>query len=211
MRISKRLQAVVQFLDVSDSFIDIGSDHAYIPILMASQGCKKILATDIHSGALEIAKKNIFEAGYQDVIKIQHADGLCNVSVEDYDTLVIAGMGYFTVEHILKDQKKLKNIKKMILQSNNHLKELRMLLNEIGYALSDESVVYEAGHYYTIMQYVKEDQTLTEVEYLYGLYKEENKSYYQFLNQEIQSLLEKVPLEKRKLLLQEQALLQTYL
>ena len=188
MRVGKRLQAVVQFLDVSDSFIDIGSDHAYIPILMASQGCKKILATEI-----------------------QLADGLCNVSVEDYDTLVIAGMGYFTIEHILKDQKKLKNIKKMILQSNNHLKELRMFLNEIGYALSDESVVYEAGHYYTIMQYVKEDQTLTEVEYLYGLYKEENKSYYQFLNQEIQSLLEKVPMEKRKLLLQEQALLQTYL
>ncbi len=211
MKVSKRFKAIQDFLNVSDQFIDIGSDHAYVPILMAQRGSKKILATDIHAGALKIARKNIMDAGSENVIQTQLADGLSGVVTEGYDTLVIAGMGYFTIEHILKDQEKLKPIKKMILQSNNHLKEVRLLLNKLGYALKDESVVYEKGHYYTIMLFVKESQTLTEVEYFFGLYKEEHKEYYHFLNQEINTLLKKVPEEKKQELLREQALLQNYL
>ena len=59
MKVSKRFKAIQDFLNVSDQFIDIGSDHAYVPILMAQRGSKKILATDIHAGALKIARKNI--------------------------------------------------------------------------------------------------------------------------------------------------------
>ena len=112
MKVSKRFKAIQDFLNVSDQFIDIGSDHAYVPILMAQRGSKKILATDIHAGALKIARKNIMDAGSEDVIQTQLADGLSGVVTEGYDTLVIAGMGYFTIEHILKDQEKLKPIKK---------------------------------------------------------------------------------------------------
>ena len=211
MALSKRLTAIANFLTTQDAFIDIGSDHAYVPILMAKRGSFNILATDIHENALRIAKKNICNAGYESVIKTALSDGLEQVLVEDYDTLVIAGMGYFTIKHILEDSKKLKNIKKMILQSNNHLKDLRIFMNMLGYALVDEVVVWESGHYYTIMKYEKGVQILTEVEYTFGLYRRENKEYYQFVYRELDHLLKKVDSEKAKILKKEKELLETYL
>ena len=211
MAISKRLTAITSFLTTEDAFIDIGSDHAYVPIEMASRGSHKILATDIHKGALLIAQKNIIEAGYEHVIKICLADGLENVSVEGFDTLVIAGMGYYTIKHILEHSGKLEHIKKMILQSNNHLKELRVFMNQLGYALVDELVVFDAGHYYTIMKYEKGTQILKEVEYIHGLYREENKEYYQFVSEDLDHLIKKVPPEKAKTLMKEKELLNSYL
>ena len=58
----KRLDAICAFLDPNDCIIDIGCDHAYVPIEMAKRGAKKILATDIHEKALEIAKKTFKES-----------------------------------------------------------------------------------------------------------------------------------------------------
>ena len=62
---SKRIKAILSLLDACDNIIDIGCDHAYVAILMAYHGSKKILATDIHKGALEIAKDNIKKEGLE--------------------------------------------------------------------------------------------------------------------------------------------------
>ena len=211
MTLSKRLTAITHFLTMQDAFVDIGTDHAYVPILMAKRGSTKILATDIHENALDIAKKNIVDAGCESVIQTKLSDGLDHISLDGYDTLVIAGMGYFTIKHILENKEKLENIKKIILQSNNHLKDLRIFMNRLSYALVDEVVLWDAGHYYTIMKYEQGTQTLTEVEYAYGLYREENKAYYQFLAQELENLLKKVHTEKANTLKKDRELLETYL
>ena len=44
----KRLEAICSFLTTEDKIIDIGCDHAYVPIYMAKKGATHILATDIH-------------------------------------------------------------------------------------------------------------------------------------------------------------------
>lgn len=211
MSLSKRLTAITNFLTIQDAFIDIGSDHAYVPIAMAMKGSSTILATDIHQSALNIAKKNVIDAGYERIIKTELRDGLENVSVDGYDTLVIAGMGYFTIKHILENPQKLKNIKKMILQSNNHLKDLRIFMNKLGYTLLDEVVVWDSGHYYTIMKYEKGIQVLKEVEYAYGLYRKENKEYYWFMYRKLENLIKKVHSEKASTLKKEKELLKLYL
>lgn len=211
MTLSKRLTAITHFLTTQDAFVDIGTDHAYVPILMAKRGSTKILATDIHENALGIAKKNIVDAGCERVIQTKLSDGLDHISLDGYDTLVIAGMGYFTIKHILENKEKLGSIKKIILQSNNHLKDLRIFMNRLSYALVDEVVLWDAGHYYTIMKYEQGTQTLTDVEYAYGLYREENKAYYQFLAQELENLLKKVHTEKANTLKKDRELLETYL
>ena len=210
---NKRLQAILSFLDIPDSFIDIGCDHAYIPIEMARLGCQRILATDISEGALAIAKKNIVDSGLEDIISTCLSDGLEKVDTTMYDTLVLAGMGTSTIQHILHTPK-IQNIKKIIVQSNNDLKDLRMFLNTLGYALEEEKVVLEKKHYYVVMKYVKGKQTLKKVEYEYGLYNKDNQPYYEYLFNTLDEIYEKIPenhYEERRENRRKKELLQSYL
>ena len=133
----KRLQAICAYLSVQDKMIDVGCDHAYVAIEMARLGMKKVLATDIHEEALNIARKNVFRNGLENHISLQLCDGLEGVKVSDYDTLVIAGMGTSTIMHILANPMKLKSIKKIIIQSNNDLDILRSFMENRSYTLSD--------------------------------------------------------------------------
>ena len=188
---SKRLQAICSYLTESDSIIDIGCDHAYVLIEMASRGCKKLLATDIHEGALKIAQKNILESGFS--ILCQQSDGLHKVDVLGYNTLVIAGMGESTIEHILMEKEKLVSIEKIILQSNNDLKQLRIFIESIGFFIENEVVVFEAGHFYTIMLCKRGSRGLSSKELEFGIFKKENMSYYTYLNDTYHSILNKIP------------------
>ena len=189
----KRLEAIASFLHVKDRFIDIGTDHAYIPIYMAKKGCKEILATDIHPKALAIAQKNISEEHLESQIKTLVADGLKNITVKNYDTLVIAGMGASTIKKILSSPKELESIKKIIIQSNNDLEMIRRYMNEIQYGLKEEKIIQEKHHYYIIMMFEKMHQKLSDLEYEFGLYKKENKTYYQYLQKYYLDLYQKIP------------------
>ncbi len=193
---SKRLQTLLSFLSVHDKVIDIGTDHAYIPISLASMGCQKILATDIHEGALKIAQKNILKHHYENVIKTLLTDGLTDVPTMEYDTLVLAGMGYFTIKKILENQN-LDSIKKIIVQSNNHIDHLRRFMNSLHYQIVEEKCVLEANHYYVILLYEKGVEYLKEEEFLFGKYSKENQFYYEYLKQSYEKILKQVPEQKK--------------
>ena len=195
---SKRIKTILSLLDACDNIIDIGCDHAYVAILMAYHGSKKILATDIHKGALEIAKDNIKKEGLENIIQTKLTDGLVGIDTKDYNTLVIAGMGASTIISILSLKEKLKSIKKIIIQSNNDLDILRKYMESINYKINKEIVVYEKGHYYTIIEYICGKDTLKPYEYLYGKYNKDNKEYYEYINKKLDYLLDKVPRDKNK-------------
>ena len=208
---SKRINTILSLLSSKDKIIDIGCDHAYVAILMAHKGSKKILATDIHAGALKIAKENIEKEGLENIIKTKLTDGLIGIDTKDYNTLVIAGMGTSTIISILSLKEKFSSITKMIIQSNNDLRLLRKYMVSINYKINREIVVYEKGHYYTIIEYVKGKDNLKPYEYLYGKYNEDNKEYYEFLNQKLDNLLAKVPSTKSSKLKEEKEYLSHYL
>ena len=86
----KRLEAICSFLSNEDKIIDIGCDHAYVPIYMAEKGAKHLLATDIHANALAVAKENISKNHFEDAIETCLSDGLDEIDTSNYDTLVIA-------------------------------------------------------------------------------------------------------------------------
>ena len=208
---SKRIKAILSLLDEQDNIIDIGCDHAYVAILMAYQGSKKILATDIHKGALEIAKANIKKEGLENIIQTKLTDGLVGIDTKEYNTLVIAGMGTTTIISILSLKEKLKSIKKIIIQSNNDLDILRKYMISINYKINKEIVVYEKGYYYTIIEYICGKDTLKPYEYLYGKYNKDNKEYYEYINKKLDYLLDKVPRDKNKELKEKKEYLSYYL
>ncbi|MBR1748812.1 MAG: SAM-dependent methyltransferase [Bacilli bacterium] len=210
---SKRLKAILAYLSPEDCIIDVGCDHAYIAIEIAKLGCKKVLATDISQGAIQIAKRNIEQQRLSKIIKTQRCDGLKGIDENAYNTIVIAGMGASTMMDILMSAS-LKTIEKIILQSNNDLEELRRFMTSLDYHLADETVVLEKKHYYTIMKYEKGRKELEEIEYQCGLYKSENKDYYEYLNHKLEEILEKLPTEqdeKRAYIEAQKERLQTYL
>jgi len=189
----KRLAAICSYLEPTDAIIDIGCDHAYVSIEMSQRGVKKILATDIHEKALEVAQKNIAAFNLQEKIQTKCSDGLKNIDPSSYNTLVIAGMGTQTIIDILSDTAKLPSIQKMIIQSNNELARLRKFINQIGFQLIAETCIFENNHYYTIMKWEKGPKKLTSLEISFGLYDPQKEEYYKFLQTKIASLLKTIP------------------
>ena len=68
-------------------------------------------------------------------------------------------------------------IKKLIIQSNNHLELIREFLNKNGYYLEDEEVVYEYK-YYVVMKFIRSDKQINEDIIKYGIIKKKNINYY---------------------------------
>ena len=60
MMITKRLKAIADLVPVNSSVIDIGTDHAYIPIYLYQNNITKdVTATDISSRVLESSLNNL--------------------------------------------------------------------------------------------------------------------------------------------------------
>ena len=71
MRLSSRLKAIAEFVSDGEKIIDIGCDHALLDIYLYQNRKKvKIIASDIHEGALKQAEKNIKKYELEKKIKL---------------------------------------------------------------------------------------------------------------------------------------------
>ena len=61
---NKRMHAIVKYMEAGRGVIDVGTDHGYFPVWMATHGYKgNIIATDINAGPLQNAMNTAQEAG----------------------------------------------------------------------------------------------------------------------------------------------------
>lgn len=187
---SKRLLVIASFIEKNDSVLDLGCDHGYLAIYLKKNNlCKNVIASDISSNALDIAKNNIKK--YQVDIKTYLSDGLNKIN-DFYDTIVIAGMGTHSIIKILNDKEL---PPKIILASNNDYPLLRKFMNSIGYYLEKELVVLEKDKYYIVMLYIIKEKKLKKTEILFG--KNNNIEYYQYLYDKNLSILKRTSLSKK--------------
>ena len=189
IKISLRLQTIAKFCDKEDSVVDIGADHGLLSLyLYKEKGLSSVFATDINEEALSKAKENFTK--YNAPIPTFVGDGIKDLDLQDYNTLVIAGMGSHTIMHILSDKSKLRSINKIIISSHNHPELVRKHLNTLGYYLEDEVVIYDK-HYYTIMKFLKGNHKHSEELNNYGLIKDENITYYEEIIKKNKEILNK--------------------
>ena len=173
---SSRIQKIASLITKDNIVIDIGTDHAYLPIyLITKLGFNKIIATDISQNVLKQAIANIQKYHLEDKIKIYCTDGLKDIN-EKYDTIVIAGMGTNTIKNILGNGVLCNEI---ILQSNNELPNLRLFMQDLGYKIIKEEVVLEKGKYYVIIKYHEGKEKLSYEDVYFG--KHQNKEYLTYL------------------------------
>ena len=173
--ITKRLKAIADLVPINNSVIDIGTDHAYIPIYLYQNNITKdITATDISSKVLEYSLNNLKKYKIEDKIPLILSDGFKNIT-NTYNVGIIAGMGTSTIKNILSNS----NIPNtLIIQSNNEHYELRRYMQDLGYKIDKEEVVKDK-YYYVIIRYKKGIDNLEESELLFG--KSNNLEYYNYL------------------------------
>ncbi len=158
-KLSKRLEVMANFIDVNDkSVIDVGCDHGFLSIYLANKYKElKIIASDINENALRSVIKNVSLYKLEDRIDIRLGSGISVIDDSDnIDTIVIGGMGTTTICDIFRDSiYKIKNVNKIIIQSNTDLFVLRKFMTTIGYYIDDEDLVLDKGKIYTVIKFVK--------------------------------------------------------
>ena len=193
---SERLLAIASFINKEDSLIDVGCDHGYLGIYLKENNLvNDLLLTDVNSNALNNAINNIKNKNLN--IETKLTDGIKDIDLTIYNTISISGMGTPSIKKILRELNDSNNIKKIIIQSNNNLKELRMFLNEIGYSLKDEITLQENDIWYVISLFEKNNLKNSSLELAYGLLKKDKIKYYQYLINKDEDILKKLPNNKK--------------
>lgn len=180
-----RLLAMANLVPEGAAVIDVGSDHAYLPIyLVGKSRVIRALATDIHAGPLRRSAVNVKRYGLAGKIALQKADGLCDVDTGGFDTIVIGGMGGELIERILR-QSKLPAEVQLILQPMTAVAELRAYLIGNGYRIVQEVLAQEGEKLYTVLLAVQgEDTPYTAMELLLGRKTKDDALYPALLERE---------------------------
>lgn len=160
-----RIKALASLVDKDSRLVDIGTDHALLPIyLYENEITKKVTGSDISSNALEFAKNNLKKHNLSDKIKLIVSDGFTNLN-DEYDTAVISGMGTDTIKKIL-DRENLP--KKLIISSHKNVDKLRLFMNKKGYKIIKEITLKDNDIYYDMIKYEKGIETLSNYDILIG-------------------------------------------
>ncbi len=167
IRLSKRLSTAASYVRSGAFVADIGTDHAYLPIYLVSEGVAfGALASDVNSGPIQKAKENITKHGLCDKIHTEIANGLFGIEKYAPTDIVICGMGGELIARILNDSEYVKNEKiRLILQPMTSAFELREYLAD-GFSTIAENIVCEDGKIYQIIcaQYDGKERSYTKAE-----------------------------------------------
>ena len=172
--LSIRLKAVADLVDDNKIVADIGCDHALLSIYLVEKGISnKVYAIDNKKGPLSKAKENIELANLNDKIETILGDGLTNLP-EDTGIVIMAGIGGLLAINMLEKASRIPDC--LIIQANNHLKELRSYLSKNGYLIENEKILLDSGIYYEILKIKKGNQNLSDEDLIFGplLRKEKN-------------------------------------
>lgn len=148
--LTKRLAACAALVTPGGVVCDVGTDHAYLSAELLRRGqCTRAVATDIHAGPLEAAKRTLTEAGVLEQAELFLCDGLAQVQPEGITDVVIAGMGGETIIHILEDCPWRRQVH-LILQPMTKIPDLRRWLAEQGFSWTEQAV-QEGEKFYVVL------------------------------------------------------------
>ena len=170
-KLSNRLDLVASFVPAGARLLDVGSDHAYLPIALLQEGkIEAAIAGEVVKGPYESALANVSASGFQDKIDVRLANGLAAFEpADEVTTITICGMGGRLIADILDAGKeKLKGVDRLILQPNNREDDLRIWLMENGFEIIAESIMTENGKYYEIMVAEAGHMSLSDKEVRFG-------------------------------------------
>lgn len=204
-KISQRLEAVASYVPQGARLVDVGSDHAYLPLFLVEQGrIDFAIAGEVVQGPYQSALQNVEQAGQTDKIAVRLANGLAAVELTDQvSTVTIAGMGGRLIAEILEAGKdKLGSVERLVLQPNNREDDVRRWLVAHDFQLIAEEILEENDKIYEILVAEKGSTDLTADQLRFGPYllEEQSTIFQKKWLKELDKLtfaLEQVPLERQ--------------
>lgn len=193
------MKAVADMVEPCQCVADIGCDHAFVSIYLASQHiAAHVIASDVRPGPIEIAKRNVEEWKLSHAIDIRLNDGLGSLKPGEADTIIIAGMGGLLMIDILSKNKEVADAcRYLILQPQSDIEKVRRYVIACGYAIVDEDMLIDMGKYYNLLKvevpkphtpadslisakdiskYINNRPEYNDIEYRYGRILLENKN-----------------------------------
>ena len=160
-----RLETISKYITDNEKVLDVGCDQALLSRLLAKRGIYSI-ASDLRSNIIEKAKETTPKT-FLSYIDFRVGDGVTLKNNENNFTLVLAGMGAYTILDILKNTDK--RFDKIITISNNNNDMLRKEMLKLKYKVSLEEIIKEKGKYYNLIVFLPGTTIYSEEETIVGV------------------------------------------
>lgn len=153
-----RIKKIASMCTPCDYIADIGTDHGKTIIeLLNNNIAKHYFACDINEKPLNFAKKNINKIIDNDsIVEYILSDGLQNLSKKVFTSYIITGMGYETINHILKNIYEY-NFNYLIVSPQTELKKFEQFILDKNLFILQKEIVFEEKKYYFIYKLIKNE------------------------------------------------------
>lgn len=162
IRLSKRLTAITELVTPGNRVVDVGTDHAHVPIYLIQSGrVPSALGMDVRQGPLDIAAENLEMTGLTDKVELRLSDGLEKYEIGEAQTCIIAGMGGMLMAGMIDaEPDKAASMQELILEPQSEYQALREALIRNGIGIVYETAVLEEGKSYPIIRAVPGAETV---------------------------------------------------
>mgnify|MGYP000995043114 CR=1 FL=1 len=189
-RLSKRLRAALEHVKGYSLLVDIGTDHAKLPLAAVGRGyVTRAIAVDNKPKPLESARANIRDAKMEAAIELRLGDGF--PKTDAFAVAAILGLGGLTIRDIL-EKGELANIRRLVISPNSDAGAIRTWLMANDWQIVAEEFLEDAGKYYQIIVSQPGTMRLTEAECEFGplIIKEQSQVFQTAIHKQI-AILEK--------------------
>ena len=144
----ERLRLLTDWMHRESFLIDVGCDHAYLPIYALQNNIvSRAIAIDRNEAPLKYAQENIRRSGVSDRLTLLCQDGLSGLAIPPLTTLVIAGMGGAHMREILS-RCDIMSFHSIILQPNKDAHLLRSFLGDRNWGGVRSQVYFNGKRYF---------------------------------------------------------------
>ncbi len=145
-----RLKFIAEQINKNEKVLDVGTDHGLLPIMLVQDNVTKdVVASDVNQEPLNAAIDNISKEGLESIIRTKLMDGIIDIEEDEFDVIVIAGMGGNTISEIIKQTK---FNSRLLIHSTTSLDLVRKTIEEINFNITNEWVVFEGKVHNVIIE-----------------------------------------------------------
>ena len=154
LELTPRLALLASWVAPGARLIDVGTDHGYLPAWLIQNGqIESALASDLRPGPLSRAEETARRCRIAEKMQLRLCSGLSAIAPEEGDTIAIAGMGGENIAMILSAAPWTADGRHtLLLQPQSRSEVLRGFLQERGYCITREQLVYDRGILYPVLE-----------------------------------------------------------
>lgn len=174
LELTPRLALLASWVPPGARLIDVGTDHGYLPAWLIQNGrIEEALASDLRPGPLSRAEDIARRCGVEGRMRLRLCPGLSAIGPEEGDTIAIAGMGAENIAMILSAAPWTADATHtLLLQPQSRSEVLRRFLQDRGYRILREQLVWDRGILYPVLEARGGEMRLDEGRLLAGAYIE---------------------------------------